>query len=86
MSSRSATESLQISEVEAESGDGVSKLDYSGDSSSRPNSDIADVSLKQLHDFASMPFGFGFLVQILYVCVVLCIIHIYSCLSNTVYY
>ncbi|KAM6334623.1 rho guanine nucleotide exchange factor 12 isoform 6-T6 [Alca torda] len=42
LSSRSATESLQISEVEAESGDGVSKLDYSGDSPSRPNSDIAD--------------------------------------------
>ncbi|XP_054079071.1 rho guanine nucleotide exchange factor 12 isoform X3 [Rissa tridactyla] len=42
LSSRSATESLQISEVEAESGDGVSKLDYSGDSPSRPSSDIAD--------------------------------------------
>ncbi|XP_074972520.1 rho guanine nucleotide exchange factor 12 isoform X1 [Phalacrocorax aristotelis] len=40
--SRSVTESLQISEVEAESGDCVSKLDYSGDSPSRPNSDIAD--------------------------------------------
>ncbi|KAM6400223.1 rho guanine nucleotide exchange factor 12 isoform 2-T2 [Rhynochetos jubatus] len=43
LSSRSVTESLQISEVEAESGDcGVSKLDYSADSPSRPNSDIAD--------------------------------------------
>ncbi|XP_074705129.1 rho guanine nucleotide exchange factor 12 isoform X3 [Strix aluco] len=42
LSSRSVTESLQISEVEAESGDCVSKLDYSGDSPSRPNSDIAD--------------------------------------------
>ncbi|NXJ90000.1 ARHGC factor, partial [Corythaixoides concolor] len=42
LSSRSVTESLQISEVDAESGDGVSKLDYSGDSPSRPNSDIAD--------------------------------------------
>uniref|UniRef100_A0A8B9PTW7 Rho guanine nucleotide exchange factor 12 n=1 Tax=Apteryx owenii TaxID=8824 RepID=A0A8B9PTW7_APTOW len=41
LSSRSVTESLQITEVEAESGDGLSKLDYSGDSS-RPNSDIAD--------------------------------------------
>ncbi|NXP54751.1 ARHGC factor, partial [Heliornis fulica] len=39
---RSVTESLQISEVEAESGDCVSKLDYSGDSPSRPNSDITD--------------------------------------------
>uniref|UniRef100_A0A8D0F9I7 Rho guanine nucleotide exchange factor 12 n=1 Tax=Strix occidentalis caurina TaxID=311401 RepID=A0A8D0F9I7_STROC len=53
LSSRSVTESLQISEVEAESGDCVSKLDYSGDSPSRPNSDIADVSLEQLHDFDS---------------------------------
>ena len=51
MSSRSVSESLQISEAEAESGDCVSKLDYSGDSPSRPNSDIADVSLEQLHDF-----------------------------------
>ncbi|XP_075377433.1 rho guanine nucleotide exchange factor 12 isoform X3 [Mycteria americana] len=42
LSSRSVMESLQISEVEAESGDCVSKLDYSGDSPSRPNSDIAD--------------------------------------------
>ncbi|NXP69679.1 ARHGC factor, partial [Ramphastos sulfuratus] len=42
LSSRSVTESLQISEVEAESGDCVSKLDYSGDSPSRPSSDIAD--------------------------------------------
>ncbi|KAM9656867.1 rho guanine nucleotide exchange factor 12 isoform 9-T11 [Morphnus guianensis] len=42
LSSRSVTESLQISEAEAESGDCVSKLDYSGDSPSRPNSDIAD--------------------------------------------
>ncbi|KAM6107781.1 rho guanine nucleotide exchange factor 12 isoform 6-T6 [Pterocles gutturalis] len=42
LSSRSVTESLQISEVETESGDCVSKLDYSGDSPSRPNSDIAD--------------------------------------------
>ncbi|NXO48852.1 ARHGC factor, partial [Aramus guarauna] len=42
LSSKSVTESLQISEVEAESGDCVSKLDYSGDSPSRPNSDIAD--------------------------------------------
>ncbi|KAM6043133.1 rho guanine nucleotide exchange factor 12 isoform 3-T3 [Chlamydotis macqueenii] len=41
LSSRSVTEPLQISEVEAESGDCVSKLDYS-DSPSRPNSDIAD--------------------------------------------
>ncbi|XP_010303985.1 rho guanine nucleotide exchange factor 12 isoform X3 [Balearica regulorum gibbericeps] len=42
LSSRSVTESLQLSEVEAESGDCVTKLDYSGDSPSRPNSDIAD--------------------------------------------
>ncbi|XP_040981292.1 rho guanine nucleotide exchange factor 12 isoform X4 [Aquila chrysaetos chrysaetos] len=42
LSSRSVTESLQISEAESESGDCVSKLDYSGDSPSRPNSDIAD--------------------------------------------
>ncbi|NXY87318.1 ARHGC factor, partial [Alcedo cyanopectus] len=42
LSSRSGTDSLQISEVEAETGDCVSKLDYSGDSPSRPNSDIAD--------------------------------------------
>uniref|UniRef100_A0A8B9GAF2 Rho guanine nucleotide exchange factor 12 n=1 Tax=Amazona collaria TaxID=241587 RepID=A0A8B9GAF2_9PSIT len=42
LSSRSVTESLQISEVEAESGDCVSKLDYSGDSPSRPISDITD--------------------------------------------
>lgn len=41
-------ESLQISEAEAESGDCVSKLDFGGDSPSRPNSDIADVSLEQL--------------------------------------
>ncbi|NXH37162.1 ARHGC factor, partial [Myiagra hebetior] len=39
LSSRSVSESLQISEGEAESGD---KLDFSGDSPSRPNSDIAD--------------------------------------------
>ncbi|XP_071625327.1 rho guanine nucleotide exchange factor 12 isoform X3 [Heliangelus exortis] len=51
LSSRSATESLQISEVEAESGDCVSKLDYSGDSpSSRPNSDIADSPRSGLKD------------------------------------
>ncbi|OPJ89922.1 rho guanine nucleotide exchange factor 12 [Patagioenas fasciata monilis] len=42
LSARSVTESLQISEAEAESGDCVSKLDFSGDSPSRPNSDIAD--------------------------------------------
>lgn len=72
------TESLQISETEAESGDCVSKLDYSGDSPSRPNSDIADVSLEQLHVFASIPFRLGFLVETLHVCVVLCIIHMYS--------
>ncbi|XP_008937150.1 PREDICTED: rho guanine nucleotide exchange factor 12 [Merops nubicus] len=42
LSSRSVSESLQMSEVEAESADCVSKLDYSGDSPSRPNSDIAD--------------------------------------------
>lgn len=45
LSSRSVSESLQISEGEAESGDSGSKLDFSGDSPSRPNSDIADVSL-----------------------------------------
>ncbi|KAM7030263.1 rho guanine nucleotide exchange factor 12 isoform 1-T1 [Acridotheres tristis] len=39
---RSVSESLQISEGEAESGDSGSKLDFSGDSPSRPNSDIAD--------------------------------------------
>ncbi|XP_030320587.1 rho guanine nucleotide exchange factor 12 isoform X1 [Calypte anna] len=50
LSSRSATESLQISEVEAESGDCVSKLDYSGDSPSRPNSDIADSPRSGLKD------------------------------------
>ncbi|NXQ30306.1 ARHGC factor, partial [Alaudala cheleensis] len=38
----SRAESLQISEAEAESGDSGSKLDFSGDSPSRPNSDIAD--------------------------------------------
>ncbi|NWU92217.1 ARHGC factor, partial [Upupa epops] len=42
LSSRSVTESLQISEAEAESADCVSKLDYSGGSPSRLNSDIAD--------------------------------------------
>ncbi|NWS84209.1 ARHGC factor, partial [Toxostoma redivivum] len=42
LSSRSASESLQISEGEAESGDSGSKLDFSGDSPSRPSSDIAD--------------------------------------------
>ncbi|EMP29024.1 Rho guanine nucleotide exchange factor 12, partial [Chelonia mydas] len=42
LSSRSVTESLQISEVEAESGDGLSKIDYSSGDGSRPNSDIAD--------------------------------------------
>ncbi|XP_053942844.1 rho guanine nucleotide exchange factor 12 isoform X3 [Cuculus canorus] len=42
LSSRSVTESLQISEVEAESRDCENKLDYSSDSPSRPNSDIAD--------------------------------------------
>uniref|UniRef100_A0A8C5NNS7 Rho guanine nucleotide exchange factor 12 n=1 Tax=Junco hyemalis TaxID=40217 RepID=A0A8C5NNS7_JUNHY len=47
LSSRSVSESLQISEGEAESGDSGSKLDFSGDSPSRPNSDIADVSLKR---------------------------------------
>uniref|UniRef100_A0A8C3PWK5 Rho guanine nucleotide exchange factor 12 n=1 Tax=Chrysolophus pictus TaxID=9089 RepID=A0A8C3PWK5_CHRPC len=46
LSSRSVAESLQVSEVEAESGDALSKLDYSSDSPSRPNSDIADVSIK----------------------------------------
>nr|XP_008162754.1 rho guanine nucleotide exchange factor 12 isoform X3 [Chrysemys picta bellii] len=42
LASRSVTESLQISEVEAESGDGLSKIDYSSGDGSRPNSDIAD--------------------------------------------
>ncbi|XP_074929625.1 rho guanine nucleotide exchange factor 12 isoform X3 [Chelonoidis abingdonii] len=42
LSSRSVTESLQISEVDAESGDGLSKIDYSSGDGSRPNSDIAD--------------------------------------------
>ncbi|XP_063034547.1 rho guanine nucleotide exchange factor 12 isoform X2 [Melospiza melodia melodia] len=42
LSSRSVSESLQISEGEADSGDSGSKLDFSGDSPSRPNSDIAD--------------------------------------------
>ncbi|XP_066190796.1 rho guanine nucleotide exchange factor 12 isoform X1 [Sylvia atricapilla] len=42
LSSRSVSESLQISEGEAESGDSSSKLDFGGDSPSRPNSDIAD--------------------------------------------
>ncbi|XP_067420980.1 rho guanine nucleotide exchange factor 12 isoform X2 [Emydura macquarii macquarii] len=42
LSSRSVTESLQISEVEAESADGLSKADYSSGDGSRPNSDIAD--------------------------------------------
>uniref|UniRef100_A0A803W306 Rho guanine nucleotide exchange factor 12 n=1 Tax=Ficedula albicollis TaxID=59894 RepID=A0A803W306_FICAL len=45
LSSRAVSESLQISEGEAETGDSGSKLDFSGDSPSRPNSDIADVSL-----------------------------------------
>uniref|UniRef100_A0A8C0ATN4 Rho guanine nucleotide exchange factor 12 n=1 Tax=Buteo japonicus TaxID=224669 RepID=A0A8C0ATN4_9AVES len=57
LSSRSVTESLQISEAEAESGDCVSKLDYSGDSPSRPNSDIAD-SNSTVHFFPSFPFSF----------------------------
>lgn len=52
---RSVSESLQISEGEAESGDSGSKLDFSGDSPSRPNSDIADVSLGQPQGFASLP-------------------------------
>ncbi|XP_023797230.1 rho guanine nucleotide exchange factor 12 isoform X3 [Cyanistes caeruleus] len=42
LSSRAVSEALQISEGEAESGDSGSKLDFSGDSPSRPNSDIAD--------------------------------------------
>ncbi|NWY75788.1 ARHGC factor, partial [Erithacus rubecula] len=42
LSSRAVAESLQISEGEAEPGDSGSKLDFSGDSPSRPNSDIAD--------------------------------------------
>uniref|UniRef100_A0A8C5TRU2 Rho guanine nucleotide exchange factor 12 n=1 Tax=Malurus cyaneus samueli TaxID=2593467 RepID=A0A8C5TRU2_9PASS len=58
LSSRSVSESLQISEGEAESGDSSSKLDFSGDSPSRPNSDIADVSLTQ-------PRAFGVPLQIL---------------------
>lgn len=80
MSARSVTESLQISEVEAESGDCVSKLDYSGDSPSRPNSDIADVSLEQPRAFASI---LGFLVQVLYVWVVLCIVR--TCRVSVMY-
>uniref|UniRef100_A0A8D0H3M1 Rho guanine nucleotide exchange factor 12 n=1 Tax=Sphenodon punctatus TaxID=8508 RepID=A0A8D0H3M1_SPHPU len=42
LSSKSVTESLQISEVEAESGDGLNKFDYSSGDGSRPNSDIAE--------------------------------------------
>uniref|UniRef100_A0A8C8VHS2 Rho guanine nucleotide exchange factor 12 n=1 Tax=Pelusios castaneus TaxID=367368 RepID=A0A8C8VHS2_9SAUR len=42
LSARPVMESLQISEVEAESGDGLSKIDYSSGDGSRPNSDIAD--------------------------------------------
>lgn len=45
LSSRAVSESLQISEGEPDTGDSGSKLDFSGDSPSRPNSDIADVSL-----------------------------------------
>lgn len=60
LSSRSVSESLQISEGEAESGDSGSKLDFSGDSPSRPNSDIADVSLGQPQGFASFPLAFRF--------------------------
>ncbi|XP_059575648.1 rho guanine nucleotide exchange factor 12 isoform X1 [Alligator mississippiensis] len=41
LSSRLVAESLQISEVETESGEGLSKIESSGDGS-RPNSDIAD--------------------------------------------
>uniref|UniRef100_A0A8C3HK92 Rho guanine nucleotide exchange factor 12 n=1 Tax=Chrysemys picta bellii TaxID=8478 RepID=A0A8C3HK92_CHRPI len=51
LASRSVTESLQISEVEAESGDGLSKIDYSSGDGSRPNSDIADVSSCQRETF-----------------------------------
>uniref|UniRef100_A0A8C3P6G4 Rho guanine nucleotide exchange factor 12 n=1 Tax=Chrysemys picta bellii TaxID=8478 RepID=A0A8C3P6G4_CHRPI len=46
-----STQSLQISEVEAESGDGLSKIDYSSGDGSRPNSDIADVSSCQRETF-----------------------------------
>ncbi|XP_074833312.1 rho guanine nucleotide exchange factor 12 isoform X2 [Carettochelys insculpta] len=42
LSTRSVTESLQISEAEAESGDGLSKIDYSSGDGSRPSSDTAD--------------------------------------------
>jgi len=88
LSSRSVAESLQVSEVEAESGDALSKLDYSSDSPSRPNSDIADVSIVQLHDFGSVPLGFAFLVQIFEVCDVLCVtgmcrVSIRLCISRT---
>uniref|UniRef100_A0A8C0H2J4 Rho guanine nucleotide exchange factor 12 n=1 Tax=Chelonoidis abingdonii TaxID=106734 RepID=A0A8C0H2J4_CHEAB len=47
-----STQSLQISEVDAESGDGLSKIDYSSGDGSRPNSDIADVNINcSLHFF-----------------------------------
>uniref|UniRef100_A0A8C6NC46 Rho guanine nucleotide exchange factor 12 n=1 Tax=Melopsittacus undulatus TaxID=13146 RepID=A0A8C6NC46_MELUD len=57
LSSRSVTDSLQISEVEAESGDCVSKLEYSGDSPSRPNSDITDSEIDlYVSSLPSLPF------------------------------
>lgn len=88
MSSRSVAESLQVSEVEAESGDALSKLDYSSDSPSRPNSDIADVSIVQLHGWDSVPLGFAFLVQIFKACDVLsitdrCCVSIRLCVTRT---
>uniref|UniRef100_A0A8D2QRY4 Rho guanine nucleotide exchange factor 12 n=1 Tax=Zosterops lateralis melanops TaxID=1220523 RepID=A0A8D2QRY4_ZOSLA len=55
LSSRSASESLQISEGEAESGDSSSKLDFSGDSPSRPNSDIADAQSQLCASLPSPP-------------------------------
>lgn len=59
LSSRLVAESLQISEVETESGEGLSKIESSGDGS-RPNSDIADVSVGDLCGFTFALLGLFF--------------------------
>ncbi|KAM9032232.1 rho guanine nucleotide exchange factor 12 isoform X2 [Sarcophilus harrisii] len=42
LSSKTSGDSLPLSEVEADSGDGLGRIDYSSGDGSRPNSDIAD--------------------------------------------
>ncbi|XP_036600800.1 rho guanine nucleotide exchange factor 12 isoform X1 [Trichosurus vulpecula] len=42
ISSKTSGDSLLLSEVEADSGDGLGRIDYSSGDGSRPNSDIAD--------------------------------------------